>query len=156
MSSSIVEDRSRCYLRISSSLTTYPCTHRVTETEERIQEYLIRSNPPNFVTQPSTKVKRAVTNRLWRYRKALELSQKQAAQILGHKSTAQVSRWENGEKSPTLDNVLMLACILKAPVEALFADRAAELQLRIKARTSKMRELAQLIDHDNDTRSQAA
>ena len=49
------------------------------------------------------------------------------AKRLGHRNTAQVSRWENGAKTPTLDNALMLGHILKAPVEVLFADRAAGL-----------------------------
>ncbi len=108
------------------------------------------------MTPSAPKCKRAVTNRLWRYRTAQQFSQKHIARLLGHKNTAQVSRWENSQKTPTLDNALMLASILKAPVEALFADRAAELQMRIKAHASKMPELAQLIGHDNDTRSQAA
>jgi transcriptional regulator with XRE-family HTH domain len=89
------------------------------------------------VTRSSSKQKRAVTNRLWRYRTAQQLSQKHVARLLGHRSSAQVSRWENGVKTPTLDNALMLGHILKAPVEALFADRAAELQAEVDARTAR-------------------
>jgi len=86
------------------------------------------------VTRSTSKQKRAVTNRLWRYRTAQQLSQKDVAKHLGHGNTAQVSRWENSAKTPTLDNALMLSHILKTPVEALFTDRAAELKKQIDAR----------------------
>ena len=131
---------------------TYVRTRIGPKLKERIPLWI----PPTFVTRSSPKPKRAVTNRLWRYRTARQCSQKHVARLLGHKNTAQVSRWENGQKTPTLDNALMLGHILKAPVEALFADCATELQVRIKARASRVPKLAQLIGHDNDTRSQAA
>lgn len=89
-----------------------------------------------FVKSSSTH-KRAITNRLWRYRKERQLSQRHIARLLGHRTTAQVSRWESGTKIPTLDNALLLAHILEAPVESLFADRAAELQAKIDARADK-------------------
>lgn len=105
------------------------------------------------MTRSTSKQKRAVTNRLWRYRTAQQLSQKQVAQHLGHKSTAQVSRWENSAKTPTLANALMLGHILKAPVEALFADRAAELRGEIDTRTSRMPGVAERMNHADKTRS---
>ncbi len=89
-----------------------------------------------FVTRSTSKPKRAI-NRLWRYRTARQFSQKHIATLLGHRNTAQVSRWENGQKTPTLANALMLSHILKAPVEALFADHATELQAEIDARTEQ-------------------
>ena len=55
--------------------------------------------------------------------------------MLGHKKTAQVSRWENGEKIPSLENALRLGYVLKVPVEALFVDLAAKLRGEIEART---------------------
>jgi len=36
-----------------------------------------------------------------------------------------VSRWESGEKVPTLNNALLLAHTLDTPVESLFAERTA-------------------------------
>jgi len=105
------------------------------------------------VTPSAPKQKRAVTNRLWRYRTAQQLSQKDVAKRLGHRNTAQVSRWENGAKTPTLDNALMLGHILKAPVEALFADRAAELNAEIGTRTSRMPGVGGRINHVDKTRS---
>ena len=81
--------------------------------------------------------KRAVTNRLWRYRKERQLSQRHIARLLGHRTGATVSRWELGEKTPTLDNALLLARILDIPVESLFAERAAELYALLDERARK-------------------
>jgi DNA-binding XRE family transcriptional regulator len=77
-----------------------------------------------------------VTNRLWRYRTEHQLSQRRIALMLGHKKTTQVSRWENGEKTPSLPNALKLGYILKVPVETLFVDLAAGLRGEIEARAS--------------------
>ena len=89
------------------------------------------------LVKPSSIHKRAIANRLWRYRKQRQFSQRQIARLLGHRTGAQVSRWESGEKIPTLDNALMLAHVLDTPVESLFADRAAELRTRIEAHADK-------------------
>ena len=82
----------------------------------------------------SSQHKRIINNRLWRHRKMQQLSQQQVAFLLGHQKTSQVSRWENGDKIPTLENALLLGHILKAPVEALFADLAAKVNERVDAR----------------------
>jgi transcriptional regulator with XRE-family HTH domain len=71
---------------------------------------------------------------LWRYRKGRELSQKRVASLLGHKNSTNISRWESGTRKPTLDSALMLAHVLKTPVESLFAERAAELRAEIEER----------------------
>ncbi len=77
--------------------------------------------------------------------------------MLGHKKTAQVSRWENGEKTPSLENALKLGYILKVPVETLFVDLAARLQGEIKARTLEAlgagREKARSDEKENQTKS---
>jgi DNA-binding XRE family transcriptional regulator len=76
-----------------------------------------------------------LTNRLWRYRKQQQLSQRQVAALLHHQRTTQVSRWENGEKLPTLANALKLGCILKTPVETLFPDLTADMRKTIDAQS---------------------
>jgi transcriptional regulator with XRE-family HTH domain len=81
--------------------------------------------------------KRAVTNRLWRYRKERQFSQRHIARLLGHRTGATVSRWELREKTPTLDNALLLARILDTPVESLFAERAADLYTLLDERARK-------------------
>jgi transcriptional regulator with XRE-family HTH domain len=79
--------------------------------------------------------KQIVTNRIWRYRKQQQLSQRQVAVMLTHKKTTQVSRWENGEKIPTLTNALKLSCIFKVPVETLFPDLAAAIRKTVEAQS---------------------
>lgn len=66
------------------------------------------------------------------------LSQRQISRLFGLTTSAPVSRWEHGEKIPSLDNALMLSIILKAPVEALFAERVAELQAVIEEHAAKV------------------
>jgi len=84
---------------------------------------------------------------------AQQLSQKDVARRLGHGNTAQVSRWENSAKTPTLDNALMLSHILKAPVEALFTDRAAELRKQIDTRAIEAPGVAERMSHADKTRT---
>ena len=107
------------------------------------------------MTPSAPKQKRAVTNRLWRYRTVQQLTQKDVAKHLGHRNTAQVSRWENGAKTPTLDSALRLSHILKAPVEALFADRASELHAEITSRASAMSGVGERMNHADKTRPKA-
>ncbi len=97
--------------------------------------------------------RRVITNRLWRYRKQHQLSQKHMAVMLGHKKTAQVSRWENGEKTPSLENALKLGYILKVPVETLFIDLAAKLQGEIAARTPEAPGAGREIHRSNEKES---
>lgn len=91
-----------------------------------------------------------IINRLWRYRKTQQLSQKEVALLLGHKKSTQVSRWENGEKLPTLKNALMLGSILKAPVEELFPDLVAALHANVQARAAKRENLNRKQQHANE------
>jgi len=91
-----------------------------------------------------------VTNRLWRYRTEHQLSQRRIAVMLGHRKTTQVSRWENGEKIPSLTNALKLGYILKVPVETLFVDLAAGLRGEIDARSSQAPEQSPEPRHQND------
>jgi hypothetical protein len=78
------------------------------------EEDRVRFPPTTNLVKSSSIHKRAITNRLWRYRKERQLSQRHA-RLLGHRTTAQVSRWESGAKIPTLDNALLLAHIVEAP-----------------------------------------
>ena len=70
------------------------------------------------------------------------LTQWQVALLLGHRKAAQVSRWENGEKLPTLRNALMLGYVLRTPVEGLFADLTASLVLRVQRREAAMKKVS--------------
>ena len=104
-----------------------------------IQAYARRrtSDPALLMKHASPRHKRALGNRIWRYRKMHQLTQEQVGVLLGHKKASQVSRWENGEKLPTLENALMLGHVLKVPLEALFADLATQISARVEARAAE-------------------
>src|SRR5438552_2204497 len=108
-------------------------TGQIADNESRACAF---SHTTTFVKRSLTH-KRATANRLWRYRTERQFSQRHIARLLGHPTGTQVSRWETGQKIPTLDNALRLACVLETPVESLFADRVAELRARLSTRTGK-------------------
>jgi transcriptional regulator with XRE-family HTH domain len=64
---------------------------------------------------------RRLENRIWKYRKISNLSQKQVSFLLALKGTTQISKWEKGVKVPSLENALRLGKVLKVSVEDLFA-----------------------------------
>ena len=73
-------------------------------------------------------------NQLRRYRKARGLSQVEAARILGLKSTARLSRWENGSCMPTAMNMLWLAATYHTLVDALYIDALRVMRQEIRKR----------------------
>jgi len=62
------------------------------------------------------------SNSLKRYRKARGLTQKEAAKILGLKSTSMISRWEKGVCLPNALNIFRLAVLYRTMADALFID----------------------------------
>lgn len=82
------------------------------------------------VSKGSGKIK----NYLWIYRKRMGLAQKQAAFLLGHKNTAQLSRYEKGRRIPSLVTALKLEIIYATPVRALFPKLCNELKEDIQKR----------------------
>lgn len=75
-------------------------------------------------TTLSTPFKRSrrIKNYLWITRKRMGLAQKQAAFLLGHKTTTQLSRYEKGVRIPSLKMALKLEIIYATPVRALFSE----------------------------------
>ena len=62
----------------------------------------------------------SLQNRLRVTRRKRGLSRKRLAAWLGHQTTAQLCRWEQGMQIPTLSHALLLAHLLQLPVELLF------------------------------------
>ena len=50
------------------------------------------------------------------------MPRKKLAALLGHKTTSQLCRWEEGSQLPNLCNALLLSHFLQMPVEFLFKD----------------------------------
>lgn len=61
-------------------------------------------------------------NSLRKYRRARGLRQKDVARILGISSTTLISRWENGQCFPKLENLFKLAVLYRTMVDTLFVD----------------------------------
>jgi transcriptional regulator with XRE-family HTH domain len=83
-------------------------------------------------------------NQLRKYRKARGLSQIEAARRLGLKSTARLSRWENGKCLPNSWNMLWLAAVYHVQVDALFIDVLREMRRAVGRREQ------QELDHKHD------
>jgi transcriptional regulator with XRE-family HTH domain len=65
---------------------------------------------------------KTIFNSLRKYRRAKGLSQKDVAEILGIKSTSQISRWERGVCLPITSNLLDLALLYRTSMDALLID----------------------------------
>jgi transcriptional regulator with XRE-family HTH domain len=70
-------------------------------------------------------------NHLWIARKKRRLSQKQVAHLLGHKSTAALSKYEHGERPPPLIIAIKLAVIYQSSIEELFPAIHREIKLEV-------------------------
>jgi transcriptional regulator with XRE-family HTH domain len=62
------------------------------------------------------------------HRKKQKLSQIEAAQKLGHKSAALLSRWEKGVATPNLINICKLILLYNVSFEELFYDVLEEVR----------------------------
>jgi transcriptional regulator with XRE-family HTH domain len=79
----------------------------------------------------------ALGNRLWATRRKRGLSRKRLAGLLGHKTTSQLCRWEQGTQLPTLPHALLLGYLLQMPVEILFQGLRSELLTRMEPRLAQ-------------------
>lgn len=75
-----------------------------------------------------------IKNYLWIYRKKMGLEQKQAAFLLGHKSTTQLSRYERGGRTPSLRTALKLESAYATPIRVLFSELFDELHRDVQKR----------------------
>ncbi len=69
-------------------------------------------------------------------RKRLGLSQDAVAFLLGVESGAQVSRYENFTRMPTLETALALEIILKKPARELFGGLYRDLEVKVAGRAA--------------------
>ena len=73
-----------------------------------------------------------INNRLWITRMKRGMPRKQLASLLGHTTTSQLCRWEEGGQLPNLCNALLLSHFLQMPIEFLFRDLRNDLVRRTK------------------------
>ncbi len=84
------------------------------------------------------KAKTKTNNRLWQARHRAGLEQKQVAHLLGHKTCDQVSRYERGDRLPSLKTAVRLAIILHASVRELFPDLCEQYRARIAESAARL------------------
>jgi transcriptional regulator with XRE-family HTH domain len=80
-----------------------------------------------------------IKNRLWAARKAVNLSQKQVAQLLGHGSASQISRWEKGKRLPNTKDLLRLSAIYHRLANDLLWELFEELREEIVNRKKQLK-----------------
>src|SRR2546425_5268053 len=81
-----------------------------------------------------TSLRPKLNNYLWISRTRLGLTRKRLAVLIGHETTSQLSRWEDGVQLPSLANALMLGYLLKRPVEELFGSVREDVIRQVEAR----------------------
>lgn len=86
--------------------------------------------------------KNKLNNHLWLARKRLGLRQKHVAHLLNHKTTDQVSRYEQGSCLPRLKLFLQLEIIYGMPARVLYSELYEELQKEMEARAQSLKILS--------------
>ncbi len=82
---------------------------------------------------------KVIPNNLRRWRKINRLTQKEVANRLALKSTAEISRWEAGLCIPKPDNLIDLAYVYQTTMEALYREYIKERHQMIDARRERSR-----------------
>ncbi len=80
-----------------------------------------------------SKRKPKIRNRLYNCRKAINLTQEEAAFRMGL-NRCQISKWERGEKDPNIYNAVGLAVATRSAVEDIFFDYRKEWEAKIRKR----------------------
>jgi transcriptional regulator with XRE-family HTH domain len=88
----------------------------------------------------------SLQNRLRTTRRKRGLSRKRLARLLGHKTTSQLCRWEQGTQVPTLARALLLSYLLQLPIEILFKGLWDELVTRMQSRQEGMTQPAEVAE----------
>jgi transcriptional regulator with XRE-family HTH domain len=88
----------------------------------------------------SSKAKRRVrfTNRLWRERRRTGLSQQRVADLVGYHSPCEISRFERGERLPSLVMAMKLEIVYHTPVAFLFPDLYVRLREAIREKQEQL------------------
>ena len=81
--------------------------------------------------------KNCFENNLWKYRKIAGLKQKEVAHFLDIKNISQISRWEKGERCPSLKNAFKLSAIYSRPIEDLFPGLYETIKRDIKRKKTE-------------------
>ena len=79
-----------------------------------------------------------IPNRLWRQRHRAGLSQQRVADLVGYHTPGEISRFERGERLPSLVMALKLEIVYHTPVAFLFPDLYLRLREGIRAKQDEL------------------
>lgn len=80
------------------------------------------------------------------------LEQKQAAFLLGHKSTTQLSRYERGGRIPSLRTALKLESAYATPLRVLFSELFNELHGEVQKRREALYKVLKRLEEKDKSR----
>jgi len=78
--------------------------------------------------------KTKLNNRLWNARRKIGLEQKQLANLLGHKTSDQISRYERGTRFPNFKTAFKLAIIYGMSLQELFPEHYERYRREVQAK----------------------
>jgi len=84
------------------------------------------------------KIQKHKSNSLDIYRRRMKFSQRHVAHLLGYKDNSVWSKYERGDRLPSLANVLKLGIILRVPIEFLFNTLHDELRDQIRTEEERL------------------
>ncbi len=83
------------------------------------------------------KLQKPYANQLKRIRKRVGFTQKELAKLIGQKTTAHISRYENGLKLPSLITALKICSATGSLVDVVFEDLHEQINKEVLARKKK-------------------
>lgn len=87
-------------------------------------------------------------NYIWKYRKKAKMGQKRVAHLLNHSDHTQISKWESGEKVPTMKSLFKLAHILQVRPEALYMNLYLSCAKEVDERQKTLPHGSEKVEHD--------
>jgi hypothetical protein len=95
------------------------------------------------------KQKHIPVNALWRIRQGSGLELKQAAKLLGHRSTDSLSNYENSNSCPNLQNVIKLMLIYNSDLKEMFPDLFERCRKEVEKNLKKSASILSIKDREN-------
>jgi transcriptional regulator with XRE-family HTH domain len=80
-----------------------------------------------------------LANHLWKYRHRMGYSQSDVAEIMGFSNSSQICQWEKGVMMSSLENVIKLSVLYRAPVLFLFYPWYTAIKKELRDREEEWR-----------------
>jgi len=94
-------------------------------------------------------MKTAELNYIWKYRNKAKMGQKRVAHLLNHADHTQISKWETGEKVPTVKSLFKLAHIFQVSPEELFKNLYSSCEKEVNERLKTLPHRSEKVEQEN-------